>query len=560
MAIIPSRTDIEQFRNPVLPEVMQVVERYEQWLLDDPSFGPADVFVSPYLANHDPALVLTTDRGVLVIEVLAGSLDDQNAAARIRRACERAMLFRAKFWELCFPPLVHRCLELDVESPDARAAQIVKRFIDAVVMVPKVSRQTAQQIAGRQSIPVYGDPDGPGTAPWPSAVRTNGLNDHQREPVLDTLWHVARSWLAPPFHRAEDGIIGQSQLTPSQRPHAVPRGTGWFRLQGPGGSGKSLVLAHKAAVLASQDKRVLLLCYNITLRSYLRDLVDRMRYAFDWRDITIRYFHELLKEVRLYYDAPITGDPDDKDTFLDRDYPDCVFQLLNTRPTHRFQYDAVLIDEGQDFSENWYRVLDACLVPNGELLLIRDRDQNIYGKDTRVLESGGPSIQTGKGLRGFSGPWATLRSTWRMSPQITQAVSEFAVRVLGSEPFDTDQGRQPTMFDAASFCRWENASQQDVTARLVEVIRIASQQMSPTHPSDLAVLTTTNKRAWEIVRLLEESGQPAVHVYDSDGHRDRDKLFHFCRGDGRIKVCTGHSFKGFEVWGVVVLSEPFWGE
>ena len=46
------------------------------------------------------------------------------------------------------------------------------------------------------------------------------------------------------------------------------------RLKGVAGSGKSLVAGARACTLAIRDdKKVLLLCYNITMKKYLKEIV-----------------------------------------------------------------------------------------------------------------------------------------------------------------------------------------------------------------------------------------------------------------------------------------------
>ena len=45
-------------------------------------------------------------------------------------------------------------------------------------------------------------------------------------------------------------------------------------------------------------------------------------------------------------------------------------------------YQAILIDEGQDFVGDWYRALVQALDPaTGELLVALDPAQNIYGRE-----------------------------------------------------------------------------------------------------------------------------------------------------------------------------------
>ena len=46
--------------------------------------------------------------------------------------------------------------------------------------------------------------------------------------------------------------------------------TGYRRIRGAAGSGKTMVLAHKAAKLMTEGKSVLVLTFNITLVNYIR--------------------------------------------------------------------------------------------------------------------------------------------------------------------------------------------------------------------------------------------------------------------------------------------------
>ena len=83
-----------------------------------------------------------------------------------------------------------------------------------------------------------------------------------------------RGWLVEP-----DFSVTQRQpleMDANQRMLAEDRTpSGFRRIKGPAGSGKSLVLAARAAKLADEGKSVLVATYNITLWHYLRDLVVR---------------------------------------------------------------------------------------------------------------------------------------------------------------------------------------------------------------------------------------------------------------------------------------------
>ena len=76
--------------------------------------------------------------------------------------------------------------------------------------------------------------------------------------------------------------------------------SGFRRLKGPAGSGKSVVVAGRAATLLKEQKSVLIVTFNITLLNYLQDLAVReyphIRKAATWIN-----FHYLCR--RLCYDA-----------------------------------------------------------------------------------------------------------------------------------------------------------------------------------------------------------------------------------------------------------------
>ena len=86
---------------------------------------------------------------------------------------------------------------------------------------------------------------------------------------------LARRWLEPPDYIGAalgfDWDDDQKRII--DRP--PPVATQMRRVKGPAGSGKSVVVAGRAARLAVEGQRVLVLCFNIALRGYLRDLVNR---------------------------------------------------------------------------------------------------------------------------------------------------------------------------------------------------------------------------------------------------------------------------------------------
>ena len=75
---------------------------------------------------------------------------------------------------------------------------------------------------------------------------------------------------------------------------------GYRRVKGPAGSGKSVVLAARAAIRADTEKTVLILTFNITLWHYLKDLIVRaLHKPAGLRSIIFDHFHQFCKIAAL---------------------------------------------------------------------------------------------------------------------------------------------------------------------------------------------------------------------------------------------------------------------
>ena len=213
--------------------------------------------------------------------------------------------------------------------------------------------------------------------------------------------------------------------------------TGYRRVKGPAGSGKSVALAARAAKLASEGKQVLVCTFNITLMRYLRDLVARhIRYPATQHvtpsriirnRIEFRHFHGWFRRVciisgheeeysRLWKEfkqADIKGvGPNTTNTDLRMAE---LVQRIYDHPqiSDALQiYDAIFVDEGQDYSPVWWQTLRKALVTQGEeMLLVADKTQNIYGTAAAWTE------EAMRGA-GFSGPWRELKTSYRLPSKI----------------------------------------------------------------------------------------------------------------------------------------------
>ena len=122
----------------------------------------------------------------------------------------------------------------------------------------------------------------------PDFQRTSSLA--MKEDWVETI----RFWLYPPIHPQDNRQ--PVALTPQQKKIANPASHRHIKVRGVIGSGKTLVIAHRAAKLAAKGKKVLIITYNITLWHYIKYYLDLFPEQFDWKLIEFHHFHGFCRD------------------------------------------------------------------------------------------------------------------------------------------------------------------------------------------------------------------------------------------------------------------------
>ena len=153
-----------------------------------------------------------------------------------------------------------------------------------------------------------------------------------------------------------------------------------IRVEGKAGSGKTLLALWAAQSFASQSKDVLYLCYNRSLAAWLR-----AKFGLSER-IVVRSFHSLCSEyarkAKLSFSPPDKdADADETKLFWGEKSPAILDQAL-TALGDAARFDVVIVDEAQDFHQDWWLPVQLLLrnVENGPLYIFFDSDQTgVYG-------------------------------------------------------------------------------------------------------------------------------------------------------------------------------------
>lgn len=198
----------------------------------------------------------------------------------------------------------------------------------------------------------------------------DNLKFNYHTPIFDgvVLARLKRD-LSPQWHSYRDGV--NINLTTIQKKLTKSTSNSQQKISGVAGSGKTQVLATRAVnALIRTGGEVLLLTFNITLVNYMHMRLSQVRADFLWDRIHIDYYHRFFKKyAHLNNLHAHVGSYDDVDFF-------------NEANVSLPKFDAILIDEVQDYLSTWLQILRRYfLKERGEFIVFGDPKQNIYHRD-----------------------------------------------------------------------------------------------------------------------------------------------------------------------------------
>lgn len=153
-------------------------------------------------------------------------------------------------------------------------------------------------------------------------------------------------------------------------------GNARVRIEGGPGSGKTWLAVEQARRLTLQGQRVALVCYSRGLAAYLRRRVATLEPHE--RPAYCGTFHDLA----VYWGTRATVGDDDSD-YWERRLP-AEMVLLARQLTDTQKFDAVVVDEAQDFAAGWWEaVLAGMRSPGtGRLVLFSDDGQKLFPRES----------------------------------------------------------------------------------------------------------------------------------------------------------------------------------
>ena len=141
---------------------------------------------------------------------------------------------------------------------------------------------------------------------------------------------------------------------------------------GPAGSGKSMLAAEKARLLAREGYRTLLVCFNQRLAtSLIRELAEAHAPApgaLGPTGLDVTTFHRLCERLGAEAGVLPTRPAPIPQAWWDETLPAAAEAAIDALPNAR--YHAIVVDEGQDFEASWFDLLERLLIDPGDVFWV----------------------------------------------------------------------------------------------------------------------------------------------------------------------------------------------
>jgi superfamily I DNA/RNA helicase len=258
-------------------------------------------------------------------------------------------------------------------------------------------------------------------------------------------------------------------------------------VDGPAGTGKTVLAVHHAHRLAARGLRVLFVCFNKGLAAELS-----RRQASD--GVTFTTFHRLCMQLADEAGIELSTErgEDASADFWEHELPEAMVSAIAELGP---RFDALVIDEAQDFAEEWFQTL-TLLLEEGErsnIWIFRDPRQSIH-RDGMQIPAGYVSFDLAENCR-------NTKAIHREACGVISALDEVAV--LGPP------GRKP-----------ERVASSNQPAAVAEVLaRLCRDEEIP--PQDIVVLSAHGRRRSRSAPTRRRAASSSPRSAPSRGSRPR---------------------------------------
>ena len=370
----------------------------------------------------------------------------------------------------------------------------IEAQIDAFVLLPQVDESAGQSFSDR--LPLEQTVFSSGVAHFPVArvEELQTLTEATFE-LLSGLLFPKRSWKRIELVR-DEGRLERRERRVELENQLLSRTWGLnletIIIRGVPGSGKSLMLVSRACWLAAAmpERNILLVTWNRSLVSALTEWLS----VFELADIEVMTLADYLRRHAIELDLTDPADADAR-----------CREMLDRRKFEP-EYDAILIDEAQDFGAVLLELMRRFLRQGrGGMTVAMDSVQNLRDR---------PAIE----CTGLPAPLELIEL--KRCYRSTDIIHRFSHAFAGYDVPDAAKVAEET--EERIRLVWAETSEdctQMIVAESLRLIRDVG-----LHASEIMVVTFDGSQRREIIKAFDEKGRATASPGNADSHREAIRI------------------------------------
>lgn len=510
-------------------------------------------------SRYPDFMILHPDHGLFVLEVKDWSIDniqERSNKASFRVLCGTEVkefknpLEQAHEYALD----IVRLLQKDPQLVNSNTRKPLFRWTWGVVL-PNITRKQADKLFPEEIIPahrmickddMYDSVDSGDFQELLSGMCSYAQGKLSMPQIDRIRWHIFPEIRLPHRQMAlfeqnaeEEEVLPDIMRVMNFQQEQLARslGEGHRVIHGVAGSGKTLIIGYRAQYLAAVcSKPILILCFNKPLAKKLKCWMQE-KGILD--KVQVHHFHEWCGELLDIYGITKPKLSRDTGAYVE----ELVLKVVDNVDNGRIpagQYDAVMIDEGNDFESEWFTLITKMVNPRtNSLLVMYDDAQNIYKRKSKLkftFKSVGIKAQ---------GRTSILQVNYRNTKEMLDYATKFVKDVI--KPIDADEDGIPRVKPITAGRRGPAPIEIELPnppGEAEEIAKVLKEAHAKgTAWKDMAVLFWDKEDA----HLLHEEfiGQKIPFI-------GKDKVT-FKKDEDRVKTLTFYSSKGLEFPFVVVM-------
>ena len=283
-----------------------------------------------------------------------------------------------------------------------------------------------------------------------------------------------------------------------------------LKISGAAGSGKSLFARRFLDREVSANRKVLLICFNRPLADRIRESVGdagKVSTFYGFCDEFLQSLGQRLDFTSMRTDAGFWQGVQD--------------QVLVQEIGEESKYDTLIVDEGQDFEQDWFEIIRLFLREDANILWLEDGDQNLQDKPLVSLD-------------GF------VRYSSKINYRSPESIARFMKNTL---PFPFEQGNDLPGLGVAVHGYMDADEQPKIVGKIVQ--RLMRQGF--TH-DDIVVITCVGVLS-SVISQYDQVGSVGLRhftgQYDEDGRQ--------VMTEGHLMFDSIYRFKGQEAPAVILV-------